>query len=176
MPWSDSSDNSDDGIWTNHKYSTNNSNNPYRFDHLHKSQSSVEEGESANSYDGILTDDGYSTNISNNPYQFDHLHKSRSSVEEGESAEDLENIVVTDADMVKEEQNVPNPLGGGITTKNLRYYEIWIIESTDDLDKAGICHTNEFYELLKNGFRGGITRAFFSQNGITMRFCSSALI
>ena len=33
--------------WTDNGYSTNSSNNPYRFDHLHKSESSVEQEESA---------------------------------------------------------------------------------------------------------------------------------
>ncbi len=113
MPGLDSGDNSDDGILTDSGYSTNDSNNPYRFDHLHKSQSSVEEGESANSNDKILTDNGYRTNDSNNPYQFDHLHESQISVEEGKSAEDLENKAVTDAGMINKEQNVPNLPGGG---------------------------------------------------------------
>ena len=113
MPGLDSGDNSDDEILTVGGYSTNNSNNPYRFDHLHESQSSVEEGKSANSDDRILPDDGYSTNDSNNPYRFDHLHESQISVEEGKSAEDLENKAVTDAGMINEEQNVPNLPGGG---------------------------------------------------------------
>ena len=154
MPGLNSGDNSDDGILTDGGYSTNDSNNPYRFDHLHESQSSVEEGESANSDDRILTDDGYSTNDSNNPYRFDHLHESQISVEEGESAEDLENKAVTDAGMINKEQNVPNLPGGGITNKNLQYYEIWIIEATDDLDEAGVRHKNKFYELLKEWFQG----------------------
>ncbi len=81
-----------------------------QFDHLHESQSSVEEGKSANSDDRILTDDGYSTNNSNNPYRFDHLQESQSSVEEGKSAE---NKAVTDAGMINKEQNVPNLPGGG---------------------------------------------------------------
>ncbi len=151
-----------------------------------------------NSDDGIWTDDGYSTNNSNNPCQFDHLHKSQSSVEESESAEDLENNAVTDANIVKEKQNIPKLPGGEGTNKNLRFYhivlsnmeseapalpeaegvpalpefpqqapeenstqqeavaletDIWIIEATDDLDEAGICHKN-FYGLLKEWFQG----------------------
>ena len=77
MPGSDSGDNSDDRILTDNGYSTKDSNNLYRFDPLHKSQSSVEEGEFANSDDRILNDDSYSTNDSTNLYRFDHLHKSR---------------------------------------------------------------------------------------------------
>jgi hypothetical protein len=154
MPGLDSGDNSDDGILTGGGYSTNDSNNPYCFDHLHESQSSVEESESANSDDGILTDSGYSTNNSNNLYQFDHLHESQSTVEEGESVEDLKNKSLTDAGMINEEQNVPNLPGGGIANKNLQYYEIWIIEATDDLDEAAVCHKNELYELLKEWFQG----------------------
>ena len=134
MPGLDSGDNSDDEILTDGGYSTNDSNNPYRFDHLHESQSSVEEGESANSDDRILTDDGYSTNDSNNPYRFDHLHESQISVKEGESAEDLENKAVTDAGMINEEQNVPNLPGGESPTKtsnimkfgSLRPLMIWM--------------------------------------------------
>jgi hypothetical protein len=103
----DSGDNSDDGILTDGRYSTNNSNNLYRFDHLHESQSSVEEGKSANSDDRNLTDADNSTNISNNPYQFDHLHESQSSVEEGKSAEDLENKAVTDVVRIKTDFDIP---------------------------------------------------------------------
>ncbi len=143
----DSGDNSDDKILTDGGYSTNDSNNLYRFDHLHESQSSVKEGKSANSDDRNLTDDGYITNDSNNSNRFDHLHEYQSSVEEGKSAEDLENKAVTDAGMINKEQNVPNLPGGGITKKNLQYYEIWIID-------AGVCHKNEFYELLKEWFQG----------------------
>ncbi len=76
--------------------------------------------DSGDNSDGVeyWTDDGYSTNNSNNPYRFDHLHESQNSVEESESAEDLNNNTVTDADMVKEEQNVPKLPGGEGTNKN----------------------------------------------------------
>jgi hypothetical protein len=61
---------------------------------------------------------GYSSNSSNNPYLFDHLHKSESSIEQDKPAVDQRNNTVTDADMVKEEQNVPKLLRGGGTNKN----------------------------------------------------------
>ena len=69
---------------------------------------------------GLTTDtvSEYSSNSSNNPYRFDHLHKSESSVEQGKPAEDLQNNTVTDANMVKEEQNVPKLLRGGGADKN----------------------------------------------------------
>jgi hypothetical protein len=63
------------------------------------------------------TDDGYSTNNLNNPYQCNHLHKSQNNVEESKSAEDLDNNTVTDAIMVKEEQNFPKLPGGKAPTK-----------------------------------------------------------
>jgi hypothetical protein len=65
------------------------------------------------------TDDGYSTNGSDNPYQFNHLNESQNSVEESEPAKDLDNnTVLTDADMVKEEQNALKLPGGEGDNKN----------------------------------------------------------
>jgi hypothetical protein len=52
MPRSDSSENSGDvEYWTDDGYSTNDSNNPYRFDHLHEYWSSVEDNKSAEDLD-----------------------------------------------------------------------------------------------------------------------------
>jgi hypothetical protein len=52
MPRSDSSENSDNvEYWTDDGYSTNNSNNPYQFNHLHEYWSSVEEDESVEDLD-----------------------------------------------------------------------------------------------------------------------------
>jgi hypothetical protein len=52
MPWSDSGDDSDDvEYWTDNGYSMNDSNNLYQFDHLHKSQNSVEESKSVEDLD-----------------------------------------------------------------------------------------------------------------------------
>jgi hypothetical protein len=60
MPRSESGDNSDDiEYWTDNGYSTNDSNNLYRFNHLHESQNSVEESESAEDLDNnTVTDIG----------------------------------------------------------------------------------------------------------------------
>jgi hypothetical protein len=81
MPQASPDDNLDKiDCWEDNGYSTNSLNKPYRFDHLHKSERSVEQDKSAED-----------TNSSNNPYRFDHLHKSESSVEQEESAENLKN-------------------------------------------------------------------------------------
>ncbi len=66
MPRLDSGDNSDDGILTNNGYSTNNSNNPYRFDHLQESQSSVEEGKSTKDLENNAVTDAIMINEEQN--------------------------------------------------------------------------------------------------------------
>jgi hypothetical protein len=58
MPRLDSSENSNNvEYWTDNGYSTNDLNNPYQFDHLHKYWSSVEDNKSAEDLDSNTVGD-----------------------------------------------------------------------------------------------------------------------